>query len=134
MPKKKKQTPAAVAPTESLKNVEEQAIVSENVAAIETVAAESVVEEPVAAESVVEPVVEEPTAAESVVEPVVEEPTAAEEQWIEKKVNSMRLRNEPSIFVNTIDNTCTINKPNKVDSFEWVDKSEWYDLKNKINN
>ena len=84
MPKKKKNKTKV--PTESLKNVEEQSIVTENVAALEPAVAEepTKVEEPVA----------EPVA-------VVEEPVV-EEQWIEKKVNSMRLRNEPSIFVNTI--------------------------------
>jgi len=74
--KKNKSTPTPVAATESLQNVEEQSIVTENVAAIES----TPVEEPVVEEPVVEePVVEEPVAEEPVAEePVAEEPVAEE--------------------------------------------------------
>ena len=74
--KKNKSTPTPVAASESLQNVEEQSIVTENVAAIESTAVEEPVTEADVEEPVTEPVVEEPVAepvAESAEEPVVEE-------------------------------------------------------------
>ena len=67
MPKKKNKTKV---PTESLKNVEDQSIVTENVTALESKVEEPKVEEPVPEEpKVEEPVLEEP----KVEEPVLEE-------------------------------------------------------------
>ena len=74
--KKNKSTPTPVAASESLQNVEEQSIVTENVAAIESAPVEEPVTEADVEEPVTEPVVEEPVAepvAESAEEPVVEE-------------------------------------------------------------
>ena len=107
MPKNKKKTPPAVAATESLKNVEEQAIVSENVAAIETVA----VEEPVAV--VEEPVVEEPVVGE----PVVKEPVA-EDQWIEKTWGNI------SVYFNVKKDTYTKVKPDNIVSTVGISREE----------
>ena len=80
MPKKKnKTTEAYAAPTESLKNVEEQSIVTENVTALE-----SKVEEPV----LEEPAVEEPVAAEEpeTEEPKVEEPVAVKSDNLNQRI------------------------------------------------
>ena len=73
MPNKKKNKSKPVVVTKSLQNVEEQSIVTENVAAIES----NAVEEPVVEEPVVEEPVEEPV-EEQIEEPVVEEPVAEE--------------------------------------------------------
>ena len=94
----KESTPTPVAASESLQNVEEQSIVTENVAAIES----TPVEEPVTEADVEEPVteadVEEPVTEadveEPVTEPVVEEPVAepvaesAEEPVVEEVKSS----------------------------------------------
>jgi len=94
MPKKKnKTTEAYAAPTESLKNVEEQSIVTENVTALE-----SKVEEPKVEESKVEePKVEEPKVEEpKVEEPKVEEPKV-EEAVVEEAVVEEPTLEEPSV-------------------------------------
>jgi len=98
MPKKKKNTKAYAAPTESLKNVEEQLIVTENVTALESKVEEPKVEEPVLEEpkveepKVEEPVIEEPKVEEPVIEePKVEEP-AAEEPVLEDKYLDNKLK------------------------------------------
>ena len=153
MPKKKKKTPAAVAPTESLKNVEEQAIVSENVAAIETVAAESVavesvveepvvvVEEPVVEEPVVvveepvvvveEPVVEEPVVVEPVVvveEPVVvvEEPVV-EDQWVEKRWTRVNGSVKKVMYMNLNTNEYTKERQDNIVDIIYIGREEWGD-------
>jgi len=83
-------TPTPVATTKSLQNVEEQSIVTENVAAIESTAVES------ATESDEEPVVEEPVVEEPVAEEVkssnndLEERVKALEERLEKLVNILR--------------------------------------------
>jgi hypothetical protein len=95
MPKKKKKTKV---PTESLKNVEEQLIVTENVTALESKVEEPKVEEPVLEEpKVEEPVLEEPKVEEpKVEEPVIEEPKveepAAEEPVLEDKYLDNKLK------------------------------------------
>ena len=85
MPKKKNKTKV---PTESLKNVEEQSIVTENVTALESKVEEPKVEEPVKEEpKVEEPVPEEP----KVEEPVLEEPKVEEPVLEEPSVKSDNL-------------------------------------------
>ena len=72
MPKKKNKTKV---PTESLKNVEEQSIVTENVTALESKVEEPKVEEPKVEEPVLEEKVEKPVLEEKVEKPVLEEPS-----------------------------------------------------------
>jgi len=131
MPKKKTKTKPSVAPTESLKNVEEQAIVSENVAAIETVA-EPAATEPVAEEPVAEePVAEEPVATEPVAEePVAEEPDA-EDQWIKKKwTNGCEII---VVYYNLSTKSYSKIKPRQVISSERISRIECQTLFNSIN-
>ena len=114
MPKKKKKTPAAVAPTESLKNVEEQAIVSENVAAIETVAAESVAVESVVEEPVV--VVEEPVV-------VVEEPVV-EDQWVEKRWTRVNGSVKKVMYMNLNTNEYTKERQDNIVEIIYIGREE----------
>jgi hypothetical protein len=97
---KKKSTPTPVAATESLQNVEEQSIVTENVTAIESTVEEpvvekSVVEEPVAEESVTEPSVEEPVAEE----PVTPEEVKSSNNDLEERVKVLEERLEKLIVI-----------------------------------
>jgi len=94
MPKKKNKTKV---PTESLKNVEEQSIVTENVTALESKVEEPKVEEPKVEEPVLESKVEEPVLESKVEEPVLEE--KVEEPVLEEKVQ------EPSV---KSDNVCSL--------------------------
>jgi len=73
MPKKKNNKTKV--PTESLKNVEEQSIVTENVTALESKVEEPKVEEPKVEEPVLEEKVEKPVLEEKVEKPVLEEPS-----------------------------------------------------------
>jgi hypothetical protein len=140
MPKKKKKTKVSVAPTESLKNVEEQAIVSENVAAIETVAEpvveKPVVEEPVVEEPVAEPVVEESVVEEPVVEePVVEEPVVVtepvvveepvvEDQWVEKRWTRVNGSLKKVMYMNLNTNEHTKERQDNIVEIIYIGREE----------
>ena len=109
MPKKKNKTKV---PTESLKNVEEQSIVTENVTALESKVEEPVLEEPKVKEPVLEePKVEEPKVEEPKVkeEPKVEEPVLegpkVEEPVLEEPVLEEPVLEEPSV---KSDNLCSL--------------------------
>ena len=97
MPKKKNKTKV---PTESLKNVEEQSIVTENVTALESKVEEPKVEEPKVEEPVLEEKVEEPVLESKVEEPVLEE--KVEEPVLEEKVEESSVKSDNVCSLKTI--------------------------------